>query len=179
MDYLLKFSKVVDWVNAKLGILANASVLIACVVSAANAMIRYAFDISSNAWLELQWYLFAVVVMLGASYTLQKNEHVRVDVFYMQLSTKMQAWVDIIGGVLFLLPACAVIGYYSWPFFYESWFRNEISSNAGGLLRWPVKFLIPLGFFLLFMQGLSEIIKRIAVLEGLKVELAAYERPDQ
>ncbi len=179
MEYLLKFSRVVDWVNAKLGILANASVLIACVVSAANAMIRYAFDISSNAWLELQWYLFAVVVMLGTSYTLQKNEHVRVDVFYMQLSPKMQAWVDIIGGVLFLLPACAVIGYYSWPFFYESWFRNEISTNAGGLLRWPVKFLIPLGFFLLFLQGLSEIIKRIAVLEGLKVELAAYERPDQ
>ena len=179
MEYLLKFSKTVDWVNAKLGILANASVLIACVVSAANAMIRYAFDLSSNAWLELQWYLFAVVVMFGASYTLQKNEHVRVDVFYMQLSPKMQAWVDIIGGVLFLLPACAVIGYYSWPFFYESWFRNEISTNAGGLLRWPVKFLIPLGFGLLFMQGLSEIIKRIAVLEGLKVELAAYERPDQ
>ncbi len=179
MEYLLKFSKAVDWINAKLGILANAGVLIACVVSAANAMIRYAFDISSNAWLELQWYLFAVVVMFGASYTLQKNEHVRVDVFFMQLSPKMQAWVDIIGGVLFLLPACAVIGYYSWPFFLESWVRNEISSNAGGLLRWPVKFMIPLGFFLLFMQGLSEIIKRIAVLEGLKVELAAYERPDQ
>ena len=179
MEYLLKFSKAVDWVNAKLGILANASVLLACVVSAANAMIRYAFDISSNAWLELQWYLFAVVVMLGASYTLQKNEHVRVDVFYMQLSPKMQAWVDIIGGVLFLLPACAVIGYYSWPFYMESWIHNEISSNAGGLIRWPVKFIIPLGFFLLFMQGLSEIIKRIAVLEGLKVELAAYERPDQ
>ena len=179
MEYLLKFSKGVDWVNAKLGILANASVLLACVISAANAMIRYAFDISSNAWLEAQWYLFAVVVMLGASYTLQKNEHVRVDVFFMQLSPKAQAWVDIIGGVLFLLPACAVIGYYSWPFFLESWVRNEISSNAGGLLRWPVKFIIPLGFFLLFMQGLSEIIKRIAVLEGLKVELAAYERPDQ
>ena len=179
MEYLLKFSKAVDWVNAKLGILANASVLIACVVSAANAMIRYAFDLSSNAWLELQWYLFAVVVMFGASYTLQKNEHVRVDVFFMQLSPKQQAWVDIIGGVLFLLPACAVIGYYSWPFFLDSWVRNETSTNAGGLIRWPVKFIVPLGFFLLFMQGLSEIIKRIAVLEGLKVELAAYERPDQ
>ena len=179
MEYLLKFSKAVDWFNAKLGILANASVLIACVVSAANAMIRYAFDISSNAWLELQWYLFAVVVMFGASYTLQKNEHVRVDVFFMQLSPKQQAWVDIIGGVLFLLPACAVIGYYSWPFFLDSWVRNETSTNAGGLIRWPVKFIVPLGFFLLFMQGLSEIIKRIAVLEGLKVELAAYERPDQ
>lgn len=179
MEYLLKFSKAVDWVNGKLGVLANASVLIACVVSAANAMIRYAFDLSSNAWLELQWYLFAVVVMFGASYTLQKNEHVRVDVFFMQLSPKQQAWVDIIGGVLFLLPACAVIGYYSWPFFLDSWMRNETSTNAGGLIRWPVKFIVPLGFFLLFMQGLSEIIKRIAVLEGLKVELAAYERPDQ
>ncbi len=179
MEYLLKFSKAVDWVNAKLGVLANASVLIACIVSAANAMIRYAFDISSNAWLELQWYLFAVVVMFGASYTLQRNEHVRVDVFYMHLSPAQQEWIDIIGGVFFLLPACAVIGWYSWPFFYESWIHNEISSNAGGLLRWPVKFIIPLGFFLLFMQGLSEIIKRIAALEGLKVELAKYERPDQ
>jgi TRAP-type mannitol/chloroaromatic compound transport system permease small subunit len=179
MEYLLKFSKAVDWFNGKLAILANGAVLMACVISAANAMIRYAFDISSNAWLELQWYLFAVVVMFGASYTLQKNEHVRVDVFYMQLSPKMQAWTDIIGGVLFLLPACAVIGYYSWHFFLDSWVRNEISTNAGGLIRWPVKFIVPLGFFLLFMQGLSEIIKRIAVLEGLKVELAAYERPDQ
>jgi len=179
MEYLLKFSKAVDWFNGKLAVLANGAVLMACVVSAANAMIRYAFDLSSNAWLELQWYLFAVVVMFGASYTLQKNEHVRVDVFYMQLSPKQQAWVDIIGGVLFLLPACAVIGYYSWPFFLDSWVRNETSTNAGGLIRWPVKFIVPLGFFLLFLQGLSEIIKRIAVLEGLKVELAAYERPDQ
>ena len=179
MEYLLKFSKAVDWFNGKLAVLANGAVLMACVISAANAMIRYAFDISSNAWLELQWYLFAVVVMFGASYTLQKNEHVRVDVFFMQLSPKQQAWVDIIGGVLFLLPACAVIGYYSWPFFLDSWVRNETSTNAGGLIRWPVKFIVPLGFFLLFMQGLSEIIKRIAVLEGLKVELAAYERPDQ
>lgn len=179
MEYLLKFSKGVDWVNAKLGIAANACVLLACIVSAANAMIRYAFDISSNAWLELQWYMFAVVVMLGASYTLQRNEHVRVDVFYMHLTPVQQEWIDIIGGVLFLLPACAVIGYYSWPFFLESWVHNEVSTNAGGLLRWPVKFLIPLGFFLLFLQGLSEIIKRIAALEGLKVELAKYERPDQ
>ena len=207
MEILLIFSKAVDWVNAKLGILANACVLLACVVSAANAMIRYAFDISSNAWLELQWYMFAVVVMFGASYTLQRNEHVRVDVFYMQLSPKLQEWVDIIGGVLFLLPACAVMIWMSWPFFLQSvegfphlsadqqgffhWLGAafdflvgntrgaEISSNAGGLIRWPVKFLVPLGFALLFMQGLSEIIKRIAALEGLKVELAKYERPDQ
>lgn len=179
MKFLLKFSRLVDWVNAKLGLLANACVLLACIVSAVNAMIRYAFDISSNAWLEAQWYMFAIVVMLGASYTLQRNEHVRVDVVYMQLSERKQEWVDIIGGILFLLPACAVIGWFSWPFFYESWKVQEISSNAGGLLRWPVKFLLPLGFGLLFLQGLSEIIKRIAALEGEKVELAKYERPDQ
>ncbi len=179
MQFLLMFSKAVDWFNAKLGVLANGCVLLACLVSAGNAMIRYAFDISSNAWLEVQWYMFSVVVMFGASYTLQRNEHVRVDVIFMNLSAKAQAWVDIIGGLLFLLPACVVIGWFSWPFFIESWHTNEISSNAGGLLRWPVKFIIPLGFALLFFQGLSEIIKRIAVLEGLKVELAAYERPDQ
>lgn len=179
MHFLLKFSSVVDWINAKLGVLANACVLLACVVSAGNAMIRYAFDLSSNAWLEVQWYMFAVVVMFGACYTLQRNEHVRVDVIFMNLSPKMQVWVDIIGGVLFLLPACVVIGWFSWPFFIESWRTNEISSNAGGLIRWPVKFIVPLGFFLLFFQGLSEIIKRVASLEGLNVEIAKYERPDQ
>ena len=179
MEILLKFSKVVDWVNAKLAILANGAVLLACLISGGNAMIRYAFDMSSNAWLEAQWYLFAVVVMFGASYTLQRNEHVRVDVIYMNLSEKKQAWVEIIGGCVFLLPACAVIGWYSWPFFYESWRVQETSSNAGGLIRWPVKLIVPVGFALLFLQGLSEIIKRIAALEGLNVELAKYERPDQ
>jgi TRAP-type mannitol/chloroaromatic compound transport system permease small subunit len=176
---LLAFSAVVDWVNEKLGRLANISVLIACFVSGINAMIRYAFDMSSNAWLELQWYLFAVVVMFGASYTMQKNEHVRVDVIYMNLSERKQLWVDIIGGLVFMLPACVVIGYYSWPFFVQSWNTNEISSNAGGLIRWPVKFLVPLGFFLLFLQGVSEIIKRIAALQGLTTINAKYERPEQ
>jgi TRAP-type mannitol/chloroaromatic compound transport system permease small subunit len=179
MKALLKFSAVIDWINAKLGLTANACVLLACIVSAVNAMVRYAFDISSNAWLELQWYMFAVIVMFGASYTLQRNEHVRVDVVYMNLSERKQEWVDIIGTVLFLLPACAVIGWYSWPFFYESWKVGETSSNAGGLIRWPVKFIVPLGFGLLFLQGISEIIKRIAALEGEKVELVKYERPDQ
>lgn len=179
MKFLLKFSAVVDWVNAKLMHAANACVLLACLVSAANAMIRYAFDISSNAWLELQWYMFAVVVMFGASYTLQRNEHVRVDVVYMNLSERKQEWVDIIGTLVFLLPACVVIGWFSWPFFMQSWSTNEISSNAGGLIRWPVKLIIPVGFALLFLQGLSEIIKRVAALGGEQVELAKYERPDQ
>ena len=179
MRSLLAFAKGIDFVNAKLAMLANACVLLSCLVSAGNAMIRYAFDMSSNGWLELQWYMFAVTVMFGASYTLQRNEHVRVDVVYMNLSERKQEWVDIIGGVLFLLPACAVIGWFSWPFFHEAWRTQEISSNAGGLLRWPVKFLLPLGFGLLFLQGISEIIKRVAALEGEKVDLAKYERPDQ
>ena len=179
MKPLLGFAALIDWINAKLALLANGCVLLACIVSAVNAMIRYAFDISSNAWLEAQWYMFAVVVMFGASYTLQRNEHVRVDVIYMNLSERKQQWVDIVGTLLFLMPACAVIGWYSWPFFYESWKVGEVSSNAGGLIRWPVKLIVPLGFFLLFMQGLSEVVKRIAALEGEKVELVKYERPDQ
>lgn len=179
MGVLLKFSGLIDWINEKLGRLANISVLIACVVSAANAMIRYAFDISSNAWLELQWYLFAVIVMLGASYTLQKNEHVRVDVVYMNLSERKQIWVDILGGVFFLLPACILMGWLAWPFFMQSWSQNEMSSNAGGLLRWPVKFILPLGFGLIALQGISEIIKRIAALRGLIHIDAKYERPEQ
>ena len=179
MRFLLKFSSGIDWLNAKLGLLANACVLLSCIVSAVNAMIRYAFDMSSNAWLEVQWYMFAVVVMLGASYTLQRNEHVRVDVLYMNLSERKQEWIDIIGTVLFLLPACVVIGWFSWPFFHESWKVQEISSNAGGLIRWPVKLLLPVGFALIFLQGISELIKRIAALEGEKVDLVKYERPDQ
>lgn len=179
MQYLLRLSRAIDWINARLAYLANACVLLACVVSAGNAMIRYAFDMSSNAWLEAQWYMFAVIVMFGASYTLQRNEHVRVDVIYMNLSERNQEWVDIIGTVVFLLPACVVIGWFSWPFFMQSWSTNEVSSNAGGLLRWPVKLMIPLGFFLLFLQGLSEIIKRVAALEGEKVEIVKYERLEQ
>lgn len=179
MGILLKFSGLIDWVNEKLSRLANICVLLSCLVSAINAMIRYAFDMSSNAWLELQWYMFAVVVMLGASYTLQKNEHVRVDVIYMGLSERKRLWVDLLGGVLFLMPACVLLGWLAWPFFMQSWDQNEMSSNAGGLLRWPVKFILPLGFALLAFQGISEIIKRIAALQG-KIQLdSKYERPEQ
>jgi TRAP-type mannitol/chloroaromatic compound transport system permease small subunit len=176
---LLKFSGLIDWVNEKLSRLANICVLLSCLVSAINAMIRYAFDMSSNAWLELQWYMFAVVVMLGASYTLQKNEHVRVDVIYMGLSERKRLWVDLIGGILFLMPACVLLGWLAWPFFMQSWDQNEMSSNAGGLLRWPVKFILPLGFALLAFQGISEIIKRIAALQGRIVLDSKYERPEQ
>jgi TRAP-type mannitol/chloroaromatic compound transport system permease small subunit len=165
--------------NERVGWIADLMVLLACLVSAANAMIRYAFDDSSNAWLELQWYMFAVVVMLGVSYTLKRNEHVRVDLLYMNMSDRQRLWLDLVGGLVFLLPTCALLGWLSWPFFMQSWSVDEGSSNAGGLLRWPVKFLVPLGFALLALQGVSEIIKRIAALRGYIQIDARYVRPEQ
>ena len=125
--------------------------------------------------------MFAVIVMFGASYTLRKNEHVRVDIIYMTLSERKQLWVDVIGTVLFLLPMCILLMWLSWPFFMQSYAVSEASSNAGGLLRWPIKLVIPAGFFLVALQGVSELIKRIAVLNGHRVaELEAhYERPVQ
>jgi TRAP-type mannitol/chloroaromatic compound transport system permease small subunit len=177
--FFLRFSQAIDWVNAKFGAFANSMIVLSCIVSAGNAMSRYAFDLSSNAWLEVQWYMFSVAVMLGAAYTLQRNEHVRVDIFYMQLSERGQLWVDIIGGILFLLPACILFAWLAWPIFYQSYLINEASNNAGGLLRWPVKALLPLGFALLTLQGISEIIKRIGALQGYTVIDAKYERPQQ
>jgi TRAP-type mannitol/chloroaromatic compound transport system permease small subunit len=176
---LLRFSQAIDWINAKLGTVANVMILLACLISAANAMSRYAFDLSSNAFLEVQWYLFSFVVMMGAAYTLQKNEHVRVDIFYMQLSERRQHWVDIFGTLFFLLPGCVLFTWLSWPFFYQSYLINEASNNAGGLLRWPVKLLIPAGLVMLALQGVSEMIKRIGALMGYVVVDAKYERPQQ
>ena len=179
MDALLKLSRMIDVGNQFLGRLANWMILIACVISAANAMMRYAFDISSNAWLEIQWYLFAGVVMLGASYTLQRNEHVRVDILYSMLSERGKEWLDLLGTLFFLIPSCLLIAWLSWPFFRESWNINEISGNAGGLIRWPVKLLIPVGFVLLTLQGISEIIKRAAALSGRVRFETHYEKPVQ
>ncbi len=180
MRLLLGFSAFVDGLNERLGRICDWLVLLACVVSAGNAMVRYAYDTSSNAWLEIQWYMFAVIVMFGASYTLKRNEHVRVDIVYMMLNERQQIWVDIIGIILFLMPACILLGWLSWPFFLQAYAVDEHSSNAGGLLRWPIKLVMPVGFALLALQGLSELIKRIAALEGLKVALETkYERPVQ
>lgn len=179
MRPLLVLSERIDRINERVGWIADLMVLLACLVSAANAMIRYAFDDSSNAWLELQWYMFAVVVMLGVSYTLKRNEHVRVDLLYMNMSDRQRLWLDLVGGLVFLLPTCALLGWLSWPFFMQSWSVDEGSSNAGGLLRWPVKFLVPLGFALLALQGVSEIIKRIAALRGYIQIDARYVRPEQ
>ena len=180
MHGLLAASRWIDTLNERIGKVCDWLVLLACIVSAANAMVRYAYDISSNAWLELQWYMFAVIVMMGASYTLKKNEHVRVDIWYMTLSERAQIWVDIIGTVIFLLPACVLVGWLSWPFFMQSFAVFEHSSNAGGLIRWPIKFVIPFGFFMLTLQGLSELVKRIAMLQGYQTDVSThYERPVQ
>lgn len=179
MRPLLHVSRAVDWLNERLGIIANWLVLLACLVSAGNAMMRYAFDLSSNAWLEAQWYMFAAIVMLGASYTLKRNEHVRVDILYLRLSERGQLWVDLIGSVLFLVPICGLLVWLSWPFFLYSFIGNEMSSNAGGLLRWPVKLMMPAGFALLALQGVSEIIKRAAALKGYVRVENRYERPVQ
>ena len=154
-------------------------VLGACLISAGNAMSRYAFDLSSNAWLEIQWYLFAAIVMLGASYTLRMNEHVRVDIVYTHLSERGKEWLDLIGTALFLVPSMLIIAWESLPFFLTSWQIQEMSGNAGGLLRWPVKILVPIGFTLVALQGISEIIKRAASLRGDVRYTTHYERPLQ
>ena len=179
MGALLGLSRAIDAVNARLGWVADWLVLLSCLISAGNAFSRYAFSISSNAWLEIQWYMFAALVMLGTSYTLKKNEHVRVDIVYANVSTRAQIGIDIFGFILFMLPATVIMAYLSWPVFHNSWAQGEISSNAGGLLRWPVKIFLPLGFALLTLQGVSELIKRIAMLTGhMKADLH-YERPLQ
>ncbi len=181
MRLLLSFSAAIDAINEKIGVVCNWLVLLACVVSAGNAMVRYAYDQSSNGWLEIQWYMFAVIVMFGAAYTLKRNEHVRVDLLYMTLGRRGQLWVDILGTLFFLLPTCAILAWLSWPFFIQAYNVNEHSSNAGGLLRWPIKFVLPVGFALLALQGVSELIKRVAFLNDYPVDSleAHYERPQQ
>ena len=179
MNLLLRLSRAIDAVNERLGWVADWLVLLSCLISAGNAFSRYAFGISSNAWLEIQWYMFGALVMLGASYTLKRNEHVRVDIVYSNVSTRRQIGIDIFGFILFMLPATAIMAYLSWPIFHNSWLLGEVSGNAGGLLRWPVKIVLPLGFALLTLQGISELIKRIAMLTGHMQADLHYERPLQ
>jgi len=167
MKQLLALSRAVDFVNEHIGRLVYWCVLIMVLVSAANATSRYALNMASNAWLELQWYLFAAVFLLCAGYTLLHNEHIRIDVVSSRLSRRAQIWVDVFGLVVFLLPMTLFIMWLSWPIFMNAWTSGEISGNAGGLVRWPARLLVPLGFFLLSLQGISELIKRIAYLRGL------------
>ncbi len=166
MSFLLRISRAIDALNQRVGHLVYWLILGAVLVSAGNAIVRYALDTSSNAWLELQWYLFSAVFLLTAGYTLLHNEHVRIDVIIGQFSPRVRAWIDLLGGIFFLMPMAVVILVLSWPMVEDSYLRHEISSDAGGLLRWPVKLLIPAGFLLLVLQGMSEIIKRIAFLLG-------------
>jgi TRAP-type mannitol/chloroaromatic compound transport system permease small subunit len=179
MNLLLRVSRAIDAVNERLSLIADALVLLSCLISAGNAFSRYAFSISSNAWLEIQWYMFGALVMLGTSYTLKRNEHVRVDIVYTNIPTRWQIGVDIFGGILFLLPAALIMAYLSWPIFHNAWAEHEMSGNAGGLVRWPIKIFLPLGFALLSLQGISELIKRVAILRGAMKADLHYERPLQ
>lgn len=167
MHALLKFSKAVDWLNTQVGKYSIWLILAATVVSGVNAIIRKLFNMSSNAYLEVQWYFFAASFLLAAGYTLLNNEHVRIDVVSSHLSKRGQMWVDIIGFAFFLTPICAAVLWYGIPFFLQGFHSGEMSQNAGGLIRWPVYAMIPLGFTLLLLQGWSELIKRIAFLQGL------------
>ena len=176
---LLRLSRGIDWMNAQFGIIATWLVLIVCLVSAGNAVSRYLFSETSNGWLEAQWYMFAAIVLLGAPYTLRMNEHVRVDLIYSSAGERTRLWIDIVGGLLFLIPICAILIYFTWPWFVQSWKIHEISPNAGGLVRWPVKLLLPVGFGLMILQGISEIIKRVAALLHVIEDDFTYEKPLQ
>ena len=167
MRGLLKFSNAVDWLNAQVGKWVIWLILGSTVISAVNALVRKIFNTSSNAYLEVQWYLFAGDFLLAAGYTLLHGEHVKIDVVSSRLDKRKQIWIDVFGFVFFLLPVCVVILYYGIPFFLQGYRSGEVSSNAGGLIRWPVYILMPTGFALLLLQGLSELIKRIAFLRGL------------
>ena len=183
MGFWTKLSGGIDYINQQLGKAASLMILLSCIVSAVNALLRYGLDISNNWPLELQWYLFSAAVMLGASYTLKRNEHVRVDLIYSHLSNRGRLWVDIFGLACFLLPACLLFTWLSWTtLFYPSWLVMEGSMNSGGLARYPIKFVVPFGFFMLSLQGISELIKRIGAIKGeiaLPAEDLHYEKPMQ
>ncbi len=167
MNLLLKFSRAVDWLSSQIGKYVIWLILASTVISGVNAIVRKIFNYSSNAFLEVQWYLFAAAFLLAAGYTLLHNEHVKIDVITSRLSKRTQTWMDIFGFVFFLTPVCLVILWFGIPFFLQGFASGEMSNNAGGLLRWPVYLMMPLGFALLLLQGLSELIKRIAFLQGL------------
>ena len=179
MNGLLSLSRGIDIMNDRLAIVAKWAVFASCLISAANAVVRYLANYSSNAFLEIQWYLFAACVMLGTAQVLRVNEHVRVDVLYGRYSGRTQALIDLVGLLLFMLPSMLVMIYFAWPLFVKMYVSGEVSSNAGGLIRWPAMLLLPLGFGLLFAQGVSEAIKRVAWLAHRYDADFHYERPLQ
>ena len=168
-----------DWVSERLGKVAAYAVILAALISAGNAFVRYGLDFSSNAWLEIQWYLFAATVMLGAPLVLKLNEHVRVDIIYGRLPGNGPVYVDLFGLFFFLLPVMGLMFWLTAPFFWRMLTTGEMSGNIGGLIRWPAAFLMPLGFGVLFLQGVAEIIKRVAHLRGLIQMDTHYEKPVQ
>ncbi len=199
---LLTASKAIDAFGRWTSRIAVWLVLISALLSAANAFFRYFinelvylagtqdrfgvlqailswYGQNSNAFLEAQWYMFGVMALLGAAYTLKVNEHVRVDLIYGWVSERTRTWIDLFGGIVCLLPMCAMLAYLTWPWFVDSWFSGEVSTNAGGLVRWPAKLILPLGFALIFLQGISEIIKCVAVLTSNYTREHAYEQPLQ
>ncbi|HET9537551.1 MAG: TRAP transporter small permease subunit [Mesorhizobium sp.] len=201
MQPALAVTRVIDELNRRIGIIAIYLVLFASLVSAFNAIFRYStgailwldrqvgggifggmIDIyrhNSNTLSEAQWYMFAGIVMLGGAWTLKVNEHVRVDLFYGWVSERTRTWIDLLGGIFFLLPMCALMIYFTWPWFWQSWITHEGSNQAGGLVRWPVKLLVPVGFALVGLQGISEIIKCVLALTTNYIREFAYEKPLQ
>jgi TRAP-type mannitol/chloroaromatic compound transport system permease small subunit len=176
---VIQITKAVDGLSDVFGFIAKWLVLLACLVSAGNATIRYLLNYSSNGWLEIQWYMFGGIVFLGAAQTLRLNEHVRVDLLYSNVSDRARLWIDIVGFSLFLLPVMTYLIYLTTPFFLNSFRLQETSSNAGGLILWPIKLVLPLGFVLLWLQGVAELIKRIAGLAGIVKVDTHYEAPLQ
>lgn len=202
MHSLLRVSRAIDAFSWAVSRVAVMLVLFAALVSAGNAFFRYAIEgtlrllkqhpeytwlqrmlswygSNSNGLLETQWYMFAAMVLLGAGYTLKMNEHVRVDLLYGNVTERTRTWIDLLGGIFCLVPMCMILIYFTWPWFLESWRGNEGSTNAGGLPRWPVKLILPVGFFCVLVQGVSEIIKCVAALTTDYVREQAYEKPVQ
>jgi TRAP-type mannitol/chloroaromatic compound transport system permease small subunit len=175
MSFLLSLSKYIDALNERIGLGISWALLLAVLICSGNAIVRYTFNTSSNAWLEIQWYLFGAIFLLAASYTLRRNEHVRIDVIVGRFSKRTQVWIDVFGFIFFLLPATVLILYFAVPFAWESVRNQEVSSNAGGLIVWPAKILIPIGFLLLTLQGISELIKRVGFLRG-QVDASVFEK---
>ena len=175
MQALLKFSSAVDWLSRQIGGVIRWLVLGSVLISAGNAIIRKIFNISSNSFLEIQWYLFAGVFLLGAGFAFMRNVHVRIDFISNKLSTRTNTVIDILGIIVFLIPLCLIMVWLSWPLFSTALATGEMSQNAGGLIRWPAYLLMPVGFGLLFLQALSELIKRIAYLKGLRDEPMSVE----
>jgi TRAP-type mannitol/chloroaromatic compound transport system permease small subunit len=179
MRLLLKFADAVDAASEWIGQWLKWLVLLSSLISAGNALVRYTLRTSSNGWLEIQWYMFGAMFLLAAGYALKHEEHVRVDVFFSRMSPRTQAWVDVFGGILFLMPTALLIAWMSIPMVVNSIHSWEYSSDPGGLLRWPIKICIPLGFVLLAIQGVAELIKKTAVGLGLREPKKLYERPVQ